>query len=737
MTPTIELLEHNREFYKTIKEQIDSGKVSIFYSEATGLGKSYIFMRIVCDYFVGKRIMYVVPKIAIWENITHYNEFSNLPALIEMKTFTAFNTYNSEDRLYDKYDAVFVDECHHMLSDIQGTNVGRFLHDMNINGKYAFGMTATPKYGDKYIDEEYFDVSCYGYDVFEAIRLGLFPKVDIAVANIDVRDISSDLQIKFSVSRTKSILEQIIEERSDITHWLAYFGRKKDLEDNEKEIVRLFPEFTILKLYHNVGDPREIIEYFESYNGKVILMSVSMLLEGMHLDNVGGVLLYRNVSRTNTYFQIYGRLCKVGSKKSPLLVDITNSVYNISDFRIFKSSRCRKENLNYSKRDIFEVSSNSFRYVELSDEINPFKVKQYREVTWTSLASLDAAMGKARGSASWFLNHKSGRTAEDYIDYLLKCSDYEQYKIDNHVGTREVTVLGIKYRYSSMKDLVIQIGRDSDSRCVREDELHKYISIIEWEKSIGIVIGGSYRGINITSIPTVASSLKMSYKSLETFIRVENLNIYQCIDLFLDEDKWYRGVTIVNGVDLLTNILDLSRVTIANAYSRLGSMKKLIDCYIPIINGSNNCIDDSIKYKKVSYKLGLKYSELCRYIRINGCSIEDCIDYFSATKEEDDIICKYIDDPDRLDIYARLIPGRTVTWYRARCRVNGLLDTGCRRYTKEELDLIDFMYKDGCTWAEITSELNKLQCNIERSLVRYCQSVQESFRRNYEKHVET
>lgn len=100
----IKLLPHNQELYDKIVEQIEKGEKSIFYSQATGLGKSFIFMKLVEDYFQGKRIMYVVPKIAIWENLIRYKEFETLDATIDMYTYQSFNTYDSS--LVDKYDVV-------------------------------------------------------------------------------------------------------------------------------------------------------------------------------------------------------------------------------------------------------------------------------------------------------------------------------------------------------------------------------------------------------------------------------------------------------------------------------------------------------------------------------------------------------------------------------------------------------------------------------------------------------
>ena len=43
----IKLLLHNQDLYDKIVEQIEKGEKSIFYSQATGLGKYFIFMKLV------------------------------------------------------------------------------------------------------------------------------------------------------------------------------------------------------------------------------------------------------------------------------------------------------------------------------------------------------------------------------------------------------------------------------------------------------------------------------------------------------------------------------------------------------------------------------------------------------------------------------------------------------------------------------------------------------------------
>jgi hypothetical protein len=359
----IKLLPHNQDLYDKIVEQIEKGEKSIFYSQATGLGKSFIFMKLVEDYFQEKKIMYIVPKIAIWENIIRYPEFKTLNAQINMFTYQSFNTYNAG--LVDEYDAVFIDECHHMLSDIQGSNIMTYCSDMNREGKYTFGFTATPYYQDKYVDEECFDVSCYGYDVYEAIDNGLLPKIKLALANINLDEVPWDLKVQYSITGTKSLLDKIIQEHTEIHRLIAYFRNKRELEARAYELSILFPNYKILKTYVGNENDDLVIDEFNNYTGNVILLSVNKLLEGVHLKNVQGVLLYRNVTEFSTYMQMYGRLCDVNAKVTPLFLDVSNALLSFRGISETKSSRYQGERKIYKKKDLFDINATDYWTVEL------------------------------------------------------------------------------------------------------------------------------------------------------------------------------------------------------------------------------------------------------------------------------------------------------------------------------------------------------------------------------------
>ena len=195
----VSLLPHNKTLYEDILRELENGERSIFYSQGTGLGKSFIFMKLVHDYFKDARVLYIVPKNAIWNNVCHYKEFAYIADRVTLATFTTFNRYPNNNISCADYDVVFVDECHHMLSDVQGKNVKKFLDDMVSWDKHVFGMTATPEIEGVFVDEECFDVSCYGLDMFEAIEQGLMPKMDIAIGIKEEIDIPDNLREKYSI----------------------------------------------------------------------------------------------------------------------------------------------------------------------------------------------------------------------------------------------------------------------------------------------------------------------------------------------------------------------------------------------------------------------------------------------------------------------------------------------------------------------------------------------------------
>lgn len=578
----VSLLPHNQELYDGIVAKIAAGSHSIFFSEATGLGKSYVFMRLVEDYFINKKVLYIVPKIAIWENIMMYPEFEDVCSHVKMATMTMFNKQESALEFADEYDVVFVDEAHHLASDIQGTNVKVCMDKIVARGGYIFGMTATPLVRGVFIDEVYFDEAVYGNNLTDAIAKGLFPKIRYEIGLPDTVAFPEDVKVKYNVESTSLLLDSIIEENRDINHWLAFFGTTEELEENEVHLRKLFPDFEIFKVYSGLYDNSETLSKFNKYEGKSILMSVSMLLEGVHLKYCEGVLLYRNVTVNNTMLQIIGRLCKANNGKSPLFIDITSSITGLRS--LFSSKISSKNVYNHVKVDtsnfeefkrVVVCSQKMALKFDLIQKLEDMVIHEYRGVRWTSLYSLSVALGVTNHAVYGWLQRHPGKCCEDYIDYRLgdgECSAGGRRILNEYRGVQ----------WNSIKELVRNFGyNDSDfydfKRKHPNGTEEDYIDFNlderkgQYDRNSGCSRGLCYRSIRQFSIKLIGKPDTLIQRSIRLSKPVEEIAMCYWERY---KSQGYKGVSFSNlyeladhfsvTVDYINDWLDENKASIQN-----------------------------------------------------------------------------------------------------------------------------------------------------------------------------
>lgn len=755
-TNEIKLLAHNEMLYNKIVKELIRGNRKIFYSEATGLGKSFIFMKLVKEVFSDSRILYIVPKNAIWENLIHYSDFKLLNGCnISYRTFTSFNHYDFNDEELSSYDVVFVDECHHMLSEIQGANVASYLNDVVSNGGFAFGMTATPYFNGEFVDEKYFTTACYGYDVLEAVEHGLFPKIDMALADINLDEVPNDLKAQFSITGTKTLLEQILDDYSDVTHWLAYFTNKEELESNYEELRKLFPDYRILKLYEGCGNPRDIIREFEESNDKVILLSISMLLEGMHLDNVGGVLLYRNVVTDSTYLQIYGRLCKLGAEKSPVFVDITNSILNIRNIDKFKSSMYTGERKSYEKKDLFDVTSKGYKTIELSEALNSLNSRNWTEEEDAIIRELYPTYGadivdklpkrtkvaiRSRAFILGILRDNSWTVEEDKIIrefYPLEGSsicDRLNGRSKGAVSTRAMK-LGVSYNkylpWSEDEENILKTYflTEKEDICKRlpnrtwlqiRNKAHsfglKFVEKVKWTEEDDMIIKQYYPIEGFKVVDRLNGISKDSIK-----IRAKKLGVYyrQAKECWSEEENNILKDNIDVSMDTLCSLLpDRTRASILNKRASLrkelgidlgradvfkwtDELDTILKENYPIIGPA--CVDliEGATKHAVSYRA-----------RQLGLTVEKAVKW---SKEEDDILSEYY-SKEGLNVRERL---NNKTDNNILYRVNKLgiqKRRTIKDWSQEEDSRLLDLYNDNKSLDEISSILDRTKPSVSARL---------------------
>ncbi len=308
------LLPHNEKIYKELSIAIENND-KVCFVHGTGLGKSFIFFEICKSFKKGDKVLYVIPKWSIADNIMLYPEYAQLKADVTFKTYNFFKTIQD----LSEYDLVVFDEVHHIASDKYGKNALQ----SRITGK-MLGLTATNRREDKIDVCKYFDKTVLGLSTFDAIRKGLIPPFEYLVCRDDKEELLKKWGKSWSgfdkwIDYVKSIpfLKEVIN-KNPRNRWICFFHTIEALEAKEETVKKLFPKHHIIKITTKHDAHINDISRYK----RTVVMCVDKLLEGVHVD-VDGIILFRNVQSLTVFQQILGRVVHVGATQPPIILDCT------------------------------------------------------------------------------------------------------------------------------------------------------------------------------------------------------------------------------------------------------------------------------------------------------------------------------------------------------------------------------------------------------------------------------
>ena len=122
----------------------------------------------------------------------------------------------------------------------------------------------------------------------------------------------------------KTQLENIDTQFSNI-EYMSYSRLMK----HEDSIDTLHPDYIILDEFHRCGAAewgKSVRKLLEAYpKAKRLLYCIDMLNEGIHVDDVDGVILLRPTVSPIIYLQQIGRALSAGSKNQPVIFDLVNN----------------------------------------------------------------------------------------------------------------------------------------------------------------------------------------------------------------------------------------------------------------------------------------------------------------------------------------------------------------------------------------------------------------------------
>ena len=283
----IKLFEHNETAYiSAIQMLTETGKAAVIHP--TGTGKSFIAFKLCYDN-ADKKICWLSPGEYIFktqcENLTATG--SAVPRNIAFFTYAKLMLMSDAELEEIKPDYIILDEFHRCGAEMWGQGVKRLLN--LYSDTPILGLTAT---NIRYLDNR--------------------------------RDMADGLDKVFAKHMPKRDGKYIV--------FCASFDHMNEMADKAKEwFAKVDTEPHIYKAYSNDPATSKAFSAFKAdvSNHLKLLYSIDMLNEGIHVDDIDGVILLRPTVSPIIYKQQIGRALSAGKKSNPVIFDIVLNIENL------------------------------------------------------------------------------------------------------------------------------------------------------------------------------------------------------------------------------------------------------------------------------------------------------------------------------------------------------------------------------------------------------------------------
>ena len=365
----INLKTHNQESFEKVLEMIRNHD-EVALVQATGTGKTYVGMKLVETLFIGKKVLWVGPTNSILHLVRANKDFSHLFRYIVFTTYSSLKKFSKES-----FDLVVLDELHRAGASKWQEYVNQIKY-----GK-LFGMSATPiRYLDNHRDmtEELFNGNVVeGPDIFYAVENGILPKFTYITALFNEVEMLNQLkevaiyrkkdeivskidklvlEINDENIKNKKIIQDIINSTSSINKrnqkWIVFFKTIKELEEYKNLMKWYFNADNVYSIHSNLDSNtnKEILFNFNNNtNGINLLLSVNSLSEGVHVNNLDGILMLRKTISPIIFNQQLGRALSNSSiNKHPIIFDFVGNYLHIEKGKLEYNRWCTIGNGNIS-----------------------------------------------------------------------------------------------------------------------------------------------------------------------------------------------------------------------------------------------------------------------------------------------------------------------------------------------------------------------------------------------------
>lgn len=436
------LQKHQQDAYKKVTDALKTGNRSAVVIP-TGCGKSFISLQLMEDN-KEKNILFIAPTIAIKNQMYKYiakyvvgeepTEERTERQIAEehfphLKIMLYPTLLRMDNEILEKLkpDIIIMDELHRTGADKWGPKVNTLL-DMYSEAK-VLGLTATPdRMDDKNVVDDLFEGNiCYELTLVEAIKRGIVKPPKYVKCDYELRDMlvgiseqikeCDDKETRERLEEKLDKMRKIVDQAEGIPELFAKNMTKKDgkyivfckdkehmkqmMEEAKKWFVEIDSKPEMYYVYsgndknlvnqdgeNKLSNEEQIKKFEESQSNHLkLLFSIDMLNEGLHVENISGVIMLRSTDSRIIYLQQLGRaLSSDKTREQTIVFDLVNNyLKNNLDREINDKSKReisieikeketeqveKEENDREEDIDIFRIQGETKEFLELFEEIN-------------------------------------------------------------------------------------------------------------------------------------------------------------------------------------------------------------------------------------------------------------------------------------------------------------------------------------------------------------------------------
>ena len=355
----IDLFEHNRTAYENAVSMLkESGKAAVVHP--TGTGKSFIGFKL-AEYSPQAVVCWLSPSEYIFKT-----QIENLraagaaqPQNIRFFTYAKLMMMDAAAIEDIRPDYIVLDEFHRCGAQMWGDGVQRLL--AVYPQAPVLGLSATNiRYLDNQRDmaDELFDGNIASQMTLgEAVVRGILAPPTYVVSIYSCQKDIERYQSRISSAKNRAIrdaaqkrldalrrslekaegLDAVFQKHITERHgkYIIFCSSVEHLNEVAGHIDEWFGKIDgNLRLYRAYADDPEASSAFAGFKADdserlKLLLCIDMLNEGVHIENISGVILFRPTVSPIIYKQQIGRALSAGSRRSTVIIDVVNNIENL------------------------------------------------------------------------------------------------------------------------------------------------------------------------------------------------------------------------------------------------------------------------------------------------------------------------------------------------------------------------------------------------------------------------